>query len=431
MREFIQRLNTSVYGVRFFEWARLITITGSVQLVVQLLGLASAVLIIRLLPSSEYALYTLANSMLANMIILSDSGVSIGVMSEGGKVWRDPQRLGSVIITGLGLRKRFAIYSMVVIAPVLFVLLRHHGANWIISTLITLSIIPGFFATSIGAIYEIGPKLHQEILPLQKIQLGSAFGRMIILCLSVFTLPLALIACFTTGLSQLWANKKLLQLVPGYADLKVKTDPIVRKRILEMSKRLVPEAIYGCLSGQITIWLISIFGSTSSVAEAGALTRLSMVLNFFSIMVGSLIIPRFSRLNNNKKLLLKRYLQIQFCMLLVGLGIVTASWIFSSQILYILGPAYSGLHKEVVLMMTGSAVYAIWQSSFYLCSSKGWVINPFISIPVSIITIITGVVFLDISNLQGVFILNILVAGVNVSVQTFYGLFKILKQQSE
>lgn len=73
------------------EWAKLIAITGSAQVMVQAIGFISGILVIRLLPTHEYALYTLANTMLGTMTLLADGGIATGVMSQGGKVWQDKQ----------------------------------------------------------------------------------------------------------------------------------------------------------------------------------------------------------------------------------------------------------------------------------------------------------------------------------------------------
>ncbi len=74
-----------------YGWGKLISVTGSAQVLIQALGFISGIIIIRLLPTEEYAFYTLANTMLGTMNILSDAGVSTGVMAQGGKVIMNPK----------------------------------------------------------------------------------------------------------------------------------------------------------------------------------------------------------------------------------------------------------------------------------------------------------------------------------------------------
>ena len=128
------------------HWIKLVFITGGTQISVQLITLAGGILIIRQLPTKEYAFYTIANAMLGTMSLLADGGISTGVMSQGGKVWNDREKLGIVMATGLHLRRRFAIFSLASSIPILSYLLWHNGASFWQILLIVLCIIPAFFA---------------------------------------------------------------------------------------------------------------------------------------------------------------------------------------------------------------------------------------------------------------------------------------------
>src|SRR4051812_39271310 len=95
---------TSKYP-QMVEWGKLISITGSAQVLIQAIGFVSGIMIIRLLSTSEYALYTLANTMLGTMTLLTDGGINTGVMAQGGRVWQDKVKLGIVMNTGMDLRR--------------------------------------------------------------------------------------------------------------------------------------------------------------------------------------------------------------------------------------------------------------------------------------------------------------------------------------
>ena len=72
MRNLIQRLNIHPAYSKIYSWGKLITITGGAQVIVQAATLSSGIVIIRLLSTREYALYTIANAMLGTMNILAD-----------------------------------------------------------------------------------------------------------------------------------------------------------------------------------------------------------------------------------------------------------------------------------------------------------------------------------------------------------------------
>src|SRR5690606_34453750 len=161
-----------------YSWIKLIFISSFAQVGVQTISFLCGIIIIRSLPINEYALYTLANTALGTMTILSDGGISSGILSKGGKVWNDRDKLGAVLTTGLKLRNRFAIGSAIVSLPILIFLLIQHEASWLTITLICFSIIPAFYANLSESLLVIIPKLHQCILPIQKNQIKVELGRL-------------------------------------------------------------------------------------------------------------------------------------------------------------------------------------------------------------------------------------------------------------
>ncbi len=423
MRDLVQNIRSTSKTEKAVTWLKLISITGGGQIIVQVVALLSGILVIRLLPTEEYGLYTLANTMLGTMVILADGGISSGVMSEGGKVWKNKEQLGIVLATGLDLRKKFAVGSLLVAIPVLLYLLRHHGASWFVSILLLLCLIPAFFTALSGTILQIAPKLNQDILPLQKNGVISNIIRFVLI-LFLFIFPWAFVAILAAGVAQIWTNTNLRKISAGFANVKQKPDLKIRNEILKLVKRVLPGSIFYCLTGQITIWLISIFGNTNSVAQVGALGRLGMTLTVFSAIFSTLVIPRFARLPDNKNILIKKLLLIQFALFGLGIVIVGITYLFPSEILWVLGKGYNNLEKELVLSMAGNCLGLVAGASFGIATIRGWAINPLIQIPVICLAIVGGVLLIDISNLIGilkfnlfVYIVEIILAYANISVK--------------
>lgn len=426
MPEFIQKIKNLIPNhERTFKWIKLVTVTGSSQFLIQAIGLISGILIIRVLPIKEYALYTLANTMLGTMSVLSDGGIGTGVMAEGGKVWNDREKLGAVLATGLDLRKKFSFFSLIVSIPILLYFLRHNGGSWLISILIVLAIIPTFLMALSGVLHDIALKLQQDIIQLQKIQIGVNIGRITILLSTLFFFPWAFIALLGVGIPQIWANIKIRKVTNSYANWNQKPDKVVRHNILVMVKRLLPDAVYYCFSGQITIFIISFLGNNSNLAKIGALSRITAVLSLFLFFFNTLIAPRFARLPNIKSLLLKRYILIQIVLVLLSLTIILFAWLFSSQILSILGNQYLHLETELLLSIISSCIVLIYGVSFSLCTYRGWVINPVIFISCNVIALILCIKFLDVSSLRGVLKLNIVVSSIQLVIYLLYCLIKI------
>jgi O-antigen/teichoic acid export membrane protein len=416
---------------KIVSWGKLISITGSAQIIVQAVGFASGILIIRLLPVQEYAFYTLANTMLGTMTVLADGGITTGVMSQGGKVWQDKKKMGVVLATGLDLRKKFAFGSLLVSVPILFYLLIHNGATWLTSLLIALSLIPAFYAALSDSLLEIIPKLNQTILPLQRNQVEVGIGRLILSGLAMLVFPWAFVAVLAAGIPRIWGNFGLRKIVYTIADKDQHPNIEVKNEIIDLVKRILPTSIYYCVSGQITIWLISIFGNTTSLAQLGALTRLSVILSVFVTIVTTLIVPRFAKLILEKKILLQRFIQIMLILTGILSLIVLIVYFFPFPILWILGKDYKGLNYELLLSIIGSCISLLSGIAFSLYSSRGWAMSPIVLITINLLAIIIFASLLDLSNLEGVLFLNIALGLVALLQTTFFSIFKILQIKNE
>ena len=75
-------------------------------------------------------------------------------------------------------------------------------------------------------------------------------------------------------------------------------DDAMRSEIVSVIQKQAPHSIYFCLQGQITVWLISIFGSADNVANVGALGRLAVLFLIVSSVSVEVILPAFSRIQS-------------------------------------------------------------------------------------------------------------------------------------
>jgi O-antigen/teichoic acid export membrane protein len=407
------------------QWGKLISITGGAQIAIQIVSFICGILIIRNFTISEYALYTLANTMLGAMNILADGGIISGVTAEGGKVWQDKDKLGVVIATGMNLRKKFALGSIVIAGSVLFYLLMRSNASWYYAFLILVALIPVFYANLSDSMLEIAPKLHQDLRPLQKNQLFANFGRLLLTVSSVFFFPFVPIALLATGIPRIIANFKLKKNSDTSVEPNQKVSAPVKATILKIVKRILPGEVYNIFSVQITVWILSIAGSASAIAQVGALFRIGAVLALFNIMFNTIIVPRYSRLVQDKKDLMNKMIKIQLLLVVICVGIVFFGWLFASQIIWLLGSNYANLENELVLTVIIFCLNITSNVIYTLCRARGWVINPLLSIGVNMASILLGAFIFDIGNLFGVLIFNIAISAVLVLMHSIYS-FTIL-----
>ncbi len=414
---------------KVIHWGKLISITGSAQLIVQAAGLVTGIMIIRLMPVNEYAWYVIANTMLGTMTVLADSGISAGVTAEGGKVWQDKEQLGKVIATGLDLRRKFAILSLIIAVPILLYLLVHNGASWLTASLIAASLIPSFLAALSDSLLEIVPKLHQDIKPLQKNQVSVSLGRLLLSALFLFIFPLSFVAILATGVPRTYGNISLRKISNKFVAPNQKPDKEIRNRIFKVVFRILPNVIYYCISGQVTVFLLSILGNTSSIGQIGALGRITMFLSLLSTVFTTVITPYFARLKNEFKVLMTKYIQILFLTTLVFVLLTIFVYFFPGIFLFILGKKYHNLGNELVLCVIASCLNLLSGCSFSLTTSRGWVLNPIFGIPMGILSIAIGVSVFDFTKLRGALDYNIFLQATSLAIVTIFCFVKIIQQK--
>ncbi|HEY9197175.1 MAG TPA: polysaccharide biosynthesis protein, partial [Mucilaginibacter sp.] len=209
------------------------------------------------------------------------------------------------------------------------------------------------------------------------------------------------------GIPRMWANIRLRKISAEYADPEQKSDPAIEKEILAIVKRSLPGAIYFCVSGQITIWLISVFGNTQSIAHVGALSRLNTVLTVFTTLFSTLVVPRFARLPEKKNLLVQRFLQIEAALFVISFIIIAIVMLFPAQVLWILGKGYSNLNTEILLLTISSCLTMLAGVTYSVLVSRGWIIKPVINLSVNILFQVILVVTMDLSKTTNVLMFSI------------------------
>lgn len=405
---------------------KLVSIVGSTEIILKGVGFITGILIVRLLPIQEYALYTLANTMLGTLVVFTDSGISNGVMALSGKEWKNPQKLGVILATGLDLRKKFALVTLVIATPIILFLLVKNNASWLTAVLILLSLIPAFYAALSDSLLEITPKLHQDIISLQKNQLIVGLGRLVLTVLTIFIFPWTFIIILASGLPQIYGNHKLKKINNKFVDVHQKPDPVVREKILSVVYKLLPNIIFFAFSGQIVIWILSVFGNANELASIGALGRFSILIGLFTSVLGTLFIPRFSRLAEDRNHIIKAFVVFQLLLFLFSIFVMLFVFLFPTQMLWILGSSYSNLSSELFLIILANCIGLITSMTGNLMGSRGHFLNPILVIAMNLCTVTAAFFIWDLSTLQGILYYSILYQCISLTVNYSFSFYKLI-----
>lgn len=380
----------------------------SLEVFVQALGFASGILLVRLLPKNEYAFFTVASATQGMMNMLCDNGVGNGISGIGGGVWQDRFRFGQLINTAMQLRRNLAIAATLVITPILFALLLQKDCTVSHAALITAAVLLGlYFQITIGVLTHV-PLLHLQWKRLQNMNVWSATLRFALLAAAYFTVLNAATAVLATTFSVAAIHFYLYRWMPEMIDTTAPPNPEDRRKFISYIKSMAPISIFFCFQSQLTLWLISYFGdpNSNSLADVGAIGRLTAVFSVLGAVMGNLVVPHFVRCRDGSQLWW-RYWQIIGAYCGFGCLLIVAAAALPGPMLWLLGDKYAGLEAMLLLLVISSVVGTIQSMMWTLNGSRAWMMPPWVSIPTNILTQVLTVVLLDVTTLRGILLMGI------------------------
>ena len=395
---------------RAFDQARRIGNYALIQAAVQIIAFSSGILLVRWLPQREYAYFTIANSMQATLMLLADIGVSVGLVSIGGRVWQDRHRFGELINTGLAVRKKLAAVAAIIVAPILYAMLVRNGASSIYTLLLIGVVLAGFAIQISVDIFSVVPRLRSDIGRIQKIDFSCAIARLLLIVGLVYLFAIAGLAVAIASATFLLQYFLLRAYAAKVVDLKANENAEDRHEIVRLIKSLAANTLFYCFQGQITVFLISFFARhAASVAEVGALGRLAMIFTVLTNLLINIFVPAFARCQNKRKLRWL-YAAIVGGVALFSLAVLCAAAFLPNQFLFVLGNRYSHLHRELLLMIGVAVITALSGTLWLLNASKAWVSGAWLYIPLTLATQIALIPFTDFSSVAGVLVFNLISA---------------------
>ena len=398
----------SPYLRRLIRGGRVVGSFVAVQVIVQLVGFLSGILLIRILEQREYAFFTIANTMQGTLNLLADVGISVGLVSIGGRVWQERPRFSQLISTALHLRRRLAFVAAIAITPLLYFMLAKNGASLNYTALLTILVLIGLAIQLDVGVLGVIPRLCADIGVIQRIDLIGAIVRLTILVLLAFIFLNAGIAVTASTVVIFLQYLLLRRYSAGVIDFGAPQNAEDRTAMLGLIRSQAANAVFYCFQGQITIFLISFFArQSSSVAEVGALGRLAMIFVVLANLLANIFVPAFARCQERRQLR-SLYFEIAGGVSLFCIVVIAAAATFPDQFLFVLGNKYAHLHRELLLMV-GSAVLATLTGTFWsLNAAKAWVAGSWLYIPLTLLTQIALIPFTDFSNVRSVLMFNLL-----------------------
>src|SRR5208337_2650321 len=280
------------------------------------------------------------------------------------------------------------------------------GASVPKTAILVTAVLVGCGLELITRIYSVALRLKSAIRQIQNQALVAALVKLAIVGIAVlfwFNVEIAIFAVVAGYAVQYWM---LHRWAANNLDERVTGDAEMRGDILAVVRKQAPLSIYYCLQTQITVWLISVFGTADRVADVGALGRLAVVFSILGSLASEVLFPAFARIQN-PRILRKRYFQIILAFSAFSASLIGVVALFPRQVLAVLGSQYGHLQTEGILMAISSVLGAIAGLAWGLNGSRAWIVSPAKFIPATLAVQVLLVYFLNLSTVRGVIALSI------------------------
>jgi len=359
-----------VLGARLLQWTRIFSAYFSAQSAAQLLGIGAGLLFVNFMPKGEFALYTLAFSVVSFFHFLTDLGSTSSLVYFRRLALTEGEAFGDYVAAVLSLRRGlFALGGALVLGGFPF-WARSEGFGTVESALVAVAVALTVWFQLVSSIRLLVLRLHDRYGPSYRAEiLGGAIRLALAGAMVVSALLQAWIGVLTSAAAfaaVAWAARDPERERPSAPDLAP-----YRRKVVRYLLPTLPSALYFSIQGPLVIWLAATFGSTDNIAEVGALARLGMAVGLFSGLTGIVFVPRLAQVTDERRYLL-RYAQYGAFMVVVALALLGAAALLPHLFLFVLGPHYSGLHHELLLTVGGSGLTLVGGYAVAINLARSW-----------------------------------------------------------
>lgn len=337
----------------------------------QAIQVVTGFLLVRWLSVEAWAQYGVALGLQLTMTSLMDLGVSGTIIPLVGERRDDRRLVGRYARSALHLRNRTFWLLAPVTAGIFFAITWRHHWNWHVEVLLLASVFLALYSS--GHVSCFSPPfflfgcLREFYLP----QTFSGALRLIVYaaCRLARVLNAWLAAgvyALTTALNGILLERKSRSLMEWPDE----DDPQIDREVLHYIVPAIPAVIFSAFQAQISLFLITIFGSTANVAQVAALGKLGQlfsVLMTFNVVV---VEPFMARLDRRR--LLPAYLRFVALAALCCVPLVLLAFTFPRLFLWLLGSNYSGLSDLVGWVIAAACINFLAGLMWIMNRARKW-----------------------------------------------------------
>jgi O-antigen/teichoic acid export membrane protein len=321
-----------------------------------ILQLGTGFALVRWLSVADFAQLSVATAFQNSAAVFVDLGTPQAVTALIGERASDPHHVGKYVRAVRSFRTRLFLAVAVVIATLLPFFVRKHQWPWWTLALLLISILASVYFQAVASVYTPPLLLARRfrIYYAATVTSGAVRAAAIVVLHFLFVLSgwtaawLGALAFFlTAAIARRGARDLLVE--PEQPDAQAESE------ILSFVLPLMPSVALFAVQGQLTVLLTALLGKTNTIAEIAALGRLGQVYALLGAANGVLIGPAIA--SSTPSTFRKKYLFAASIAFVLSFGLVVLGFVAPAPLLWLIGPRYEHLHREVgwILVASGAA----------------------------------------------------------------------------
>jgi O-antigen/teichoic acid export membrane protein len=394
--------------VKLLPRLRQIAMVGGVETFGVAIGGIAGLLIVNVMPKDQYAAYTFLVACMTLILGITDLGLAHCTLPIVG------QRAGEVRwVVGVChqvFRKRWLLLALglAIIGPYWFYTSQQHAwsgwayfaASLLMVTVVLLTLREHYANTVLLILGQI-PTLNRIAFSSHCVRI-TFVGAVLLLPATSWAVTGIVAATAAASFVSVMLYRKAFrtQQLPA-AHLDEADTKKVDTQVIRIAKPLVLPAIFYQVQGVITVFLASLFGTAGMLAEVGAFGRLAMVLIVVDRVTNILLFPAIARAPVGPRLG-TIVAQAHVAYFAMSALVLLTSFYFPQYWILLLGKQYASMTPLVWMVFLASILMNASGFAFRTLSVRGATAGQTYSIAVTLITQITYLWLVGVSDLRSV-----------------------------
>lgn len=388
------------------RWLRLSSIVGASQLVVQGINAVTGVILVRTLSKMDYALLTIAGSLLATLSLLADGGIASAITAMCGRVNPNRTAMSSVIRACLGVRNRLASLSLMLTLPPFYFLLTSTGLStgW---TLVLLILGASTLWPSTDAKFLSVPlRILGQVQVTQQIDMAGGAVRLLLTTVVILTGLGFLIPAFVAIVFSAWVQSWMVRRrINRWIDPSVLAAKEDVHEVGGFVRSLYANHVFFCIQGQLATWIISWTSGANEIADAGALGRLTVIFSILAALYHYLVMPNLAATRSARLLRFKFVLTFTLTLGAISLLVILVS-LLPQPFLWILGEGYSHLEYELTLAFAAQGLAFANSILWIFLQIRGCIRHAWLNIPLTLLGYTLAASLFSLNTVAGVLLMT-------------------------